>query len=65
MVEADLVQIRSFWPEIPTKIDAAYEHSDKDRVLLFRGKLRKKIFFKKSLNYVLLSTKSDIPISVW
>ncbi|KAL7983300.1 hypothetical protein Chor_000176 [Crotalus horridus] len=38
MVEADLVQIRSFWPEIPTKIDAAYEHSDKDRVLLFRGR---------------------------
>ncbi|XP_034972188.1 collagenase 3 [Zootoca vivipara] len=38
MVEADLVQIKSFWPEIPSKIDAAYEHPTNDQVLLFRGK---------------------------
>uniref|UniRef100_A0A670ITI9 Collagenase 3 n=2 Tax=Podarcis muralis TaxID=64176 RepID=A0A670ITI9_PODMU len=38
MVEADLVQIKSFWPEIPSKIDAAYEHPTNDHVLLFRGK---------------------------
>lgn len=38
MIEADLVQIKSFWPEMPANIDAAYEDPANDHVLLFRGK---------------------------
>ncbi|XP_048350384.1 collagenase 3-like [Sphaerodactylus townsendi] len=38
MVETELIQIKSFWPEMPPKIDAAYEHPTDDHVLLFRGK---------------------------
>uniref|UniRef100_A0A8D0C6Y7 Collagenase 3 n=1 Tax=Salvator merianae TaxID=96440 RepID=A0A8D0C6Y7_SALMN len=38
MVDAELVQIKSFWPDIPSKIDAAYENPENDHVLLFRGR---------------------------
>ncbi|XP_005998657.1 collagenase 3-like [Latimeria chalumnae] len=38
MVDAELTLIKSFWPEIPNRIDAAYEYSEKDRVFLFKGK---------------------------
>lgn len=38
MVDAELVLIKSFWPELPNKIDAAYENPMKDHVFIFRGK---------------------------
>lgn len=38
MVEAELVLIKSFWPELPNKIDAAYENPIKDLVFMFKGK---------------------------
>lgn len=37
MVEAELVLIKSFWPELPNKIDAAYENPIKDLVFMFKG----------------------------
>uniref|UniRef100_A0A663EIY3 Collagenase 3 n=1 Tax=Aquila chrysaetos chrysaetos TaxID=223781 RepID=A0A663EIY3_AQUCH len=38
MVEAELVLLKSFWPELPNKIDAAYENPIKDLVFVFKGK---------------------------
>ncbi|XP_053561036.1 collagenase 3 [Bombina bombina] len=38
MTEAELVLTKSFWPELPNKIDAAYENSDKDLIYIFKGK---------------------------
>ncbi|OCT96146.1 collagenase 3 [Xenopus laevis] len=38
MTDAELVLIKSFWPELPNKLDAAYEHPAKDLIYLFRGK---------------------------
>uniref|UniRef100_A0A8C5WEH7 Collagenase 3 n=1 Tax=Leptobrachium leishanense TaxID=445787 RepID=A0A8C5WEH7_9ANUR len=38
MVEAELTLIKSFWPELPNKIDAAYEYSQKDLIYIFKGK---------------------------
>ncbi|NXN47363.1 MMP13 Collagenase, partial [Rhinoptilus africanus] len=38
MVEAELVLLKSFWPELPNKIDAAYENPIKDLVFMFKGK---------------------------
>ncbi|KAM9389496.1 collagenase 3-like [Phaethornis superciliosus] len=38
MVEAELVLLKSFWPELPNKIDAAYENPVKDLVFMFKGK---------------------------
>ncbi|OCT93196.1 matrix metalloproteinase-18 [Xenopus laevis] len=35
--EAEQYEINSFWPSLPTDIDAAYEYQKKDRVLLFKG----------------------------
>ncbi|OCT93197.1 matrix metalloproteinase-18 [Xenopus laevis] len=35
--EVEQLEIRSFWPSLPTDIDAAYEYQRKDRVLLFKG----------------------------
>lgn len=37
MVEAELVLLKSFWPELPNKIDAAYENPVKDLVFMFKG----------------------------
>lgn len=37
MVEAELVLLKSFWPELPNKIDAAYENPIKDLVFMFKG----------------------------
>lgn len=37
MVEAELVLLKSFWPELPNKIDAAYENPIKDLVFIFKG----------------------------
>lgn len=37
MVEAELVLLKSFWPELPNKIDAAYENPIKDLVYMFKG----------------------------
>ncbi|KFM04407.1 Collagenase 3 [Aptenodytes forsteri] len=38
MVEAELVLLKSFWPELPNKIDAAYENPIRDLVFMFKGK---------------------------
>ncbi|XP_005998659.1 collagenase 3-like [Latimeria chalumnae] len=38
MQETELHLISSFWADLPTKIDAAYESYEKDMVFLFRGK---------------------------
>ncbi|CAM5073248.1 unnamed protein product [Natator depressus] len=38
VVDAELVLIKSFWPELPNKIDAAYENPMKDHVFIFRGR---------------------------
>ncbi|XP_040196160.1 collagenase 3-like [Rana temporaria] len=38
MTDAELTVIKSFWPELPSKIDAAYENPQKDLVYIFRGK---------------------------
>ncbi|XP_053312477.1 collagenase 3-like [Spea bombifrons] len=38
MIEAELVLTKSFWPELPNKIDAAYEYSQKDLIYIFKGK---------------------------
>ncbi|XP_075448519.1 collagenase 3-like [Ascaphus truei] len=38
MTEAELVLIKSFWPELPNKIDAAYEYSNKDLIYIFKGR---------------------------
>ncbi|NWH76711.1 MMP13 Collagenase, partial [Piaya cayana] len=38
MVEAELVLLKSFWPELPNKIDAAYENPINDLVYMFKGK---------------------------
>lgn len=37
MVEAELVLLKSFWPELPNKIDAAYENPIRDLVYMFKG----------------------------
>ncbi|KAM8976294.1 collagenase 3-like [Pelodytes ibericus] len=38
MVEPELVLTKSFWPELPSKIDAAYEYPEKDLIYIFKGK---------------------------
>ncbi|KAM9321359.1 collagenase 3-like [Gastrophryne carolinensis] len=38
MTDTELYMIKSFWPELPYKIDAAYENPQKDLVYMFRGK---------------------------
>ncbi|KGL80220.1 Collagenase 3 [Tinamus guttatus] len=38
MVDAELVLLKSFWPELPNKIDATYENPIKDLVFMFKGK---------------------------
>ncbi|KAG8452972.1 hypothetical protein GDO86_004687 [Hymenochirus boettgeri] len=38
MTDAELILTKSFWPELPNKIDAAYENSAKDLVYIFKGK---------------------------
>ncbi|NXL94728.1 MMP13 Collagenase, partial [Alectura lathami] len=38
LVDTELVLIKSFWPELPNKIDAAYENPIKDLVFMFKGK---------------------------
>ncbi|XP_078513139.1 matrix metalloproteinase-18-like [Lissotriton helveticus] len=35
--EAELHFIKSFWPSLPSDIDAAYENPEKDEVLIFKG----------------------------
>lgn len=32
--------IKSLWPSVPSKVDAAYENREKDRVVIFSGGLR-------------------------
>uniref|UniRef100_A0A8V5GXC8 Collagenase 3 n=1 Tax=Melopsittacus undulatus TaxID=13146 RepID=A0A8V5GXC8_MELUD len=41
MVDAELVLLKSFWPELPNKIDAAYENPIKDLVFMFKGEFSK------------------------
>lgn len=41
MTDAELTVIKSFWPELPSKIDAAYENPQKDLVYIFRGEFHK------------------------
>jgi len=38
-VEAELFLTKSFWPELPNRIDAAYEHPSHDLIFIFRGKI--------------------------
>ncbi|XP_068122969.1 collagenase 3-like [Hyperolius riggenbachi] len=38
MTDTELTMIKSFWPELPNKIDAAYEYPQKDLVHIFKGK---------------------------
>lgn len=38
-VEAELFLTKSFWPELPNRIDAAYEHPSRDLIFIFRGKI--------------------------
>jgi hypothetical protein len=37
MPEPELTLIRSTWPALPKEVDAAYENSDKDMVVIFSG----------------------------
>lgn len=37
MVEPELTLIKSTWPSIPSKVDAAYENPEKDLVIIFSG----------------------------
>ncbi|XP_029028166.1 collagenase 3 [Betta splendens] len=37
MPEPDLVVIKSTWPFLPNKVDAAYENPEKDQVIMFSG----------------------------
>ena len=37
MPEPELMLIRSTWPALPKEVDAAYENSDKDMVVIFSG----------------------------
>ena len=37
-VDAELFLTKSFWPELPNRIDAAYEHTSHDLIFIFRGK---------------------------
>ncbi|XP_047450312.1 collagenase 3 [Mugil cephalus] len=37
MVEPELTLIKSTWPSIPNKVDAAYENPEKDLVVIFSG----------------------------
>lgn len=37
-VEAELFLTKSFWPELPNRVDAAYEHASHDLMFIFRGK---------------------------
>ncbi|XP_076832961.1 collagenase 3 [Brachyhypopomus gauderio] len=37
LVEPEQTLIQSTWPEIPNKVDAAYENPEKDVVIIFRG----------------------------
>lgn len=37
-VEAELFLTKSFWPELPNHVDAAYEHPSRDLMFIFRGK---------------------------
>lgn len=38
LVDVELFLTKSFWPELPNRIDAAYEHPSRDLVFIFRGK---------------------------
>ncbi|XP_029458283.1 collagenase 3-like [Rhinatrema bivittatum] len=38
MTEPEFVLIKSFWPELPNRIDAAYEYPGRDRIFIFRGR---------------------------
>lgn len=48
MVEAELVLLKSFWPELPNKIDAAYENPIKDLVFMFKGEFSILLLAEKS-----------------
>uniref|UniRef100_A0A8C2LLQ2 Collagenase 3 n=1 Tax=Cricetulus griseus TaxID=10029 RepID=A0A8C2LLQ2_CRIGR len=37
-VEAELFLTKSFWPELPNHVDAAYEHPSHDLMFIFRGR---------------------------
>lgn len=36
-MDAELFLTKSFWPELPNRIDAAYEHPSRDLIFIFRG----------------------------
>ncbi|CAL8360904.1 unnamed protein product [Merluccius merluccius] len=37
MPEPEMALIKSTWPDLPKKVDAAYENAEKDRVFIFSG----------------------------
>ncbi|KAM5246251.1 collagenase 3-like [Ctenodactylus gundi] len=37
-VDAELFLIKSFWPDLPNNIDAAYEQPSEDKIFIFKGK---------------------------
>lgn len=37
MPEPEQILIKSTWPSLPNKVDAAYENPEKDQVIIFRG----------------------------
>ena len=39
MPEPEQTLIKSTWPTIPNKVDAAYENPEKDQVIIFSGGL--------------------------
>jgi hypothetical protein len=45
ILEPGFYSISSFWPSLPSGIDAAYEVISKDTVFIFKGKLLYKHFF--------------------
>ncbi|KAF3823511.1 hypothetical protein GH733_006979 [Mirounga leonina] len=38
LVDVELFLTKSFWPELPNRIDAAYEHPSRDLIFIFRGR---------------------------
>lgn len=39
MPEPMQLMIKSLWPSLPNKVDAAYENQEKDQVMIFSGGL--------------------------
>lgn len=51
MPEPEQTLIKSTWPSIPKRVDAAYENSEKDLVIIFSGGFIDIVFFSSFLRY--------------